>query len=228
VTSARTIARRVPTASDCSDVLTQLQRAVQLLRLYPSTHPHCAGAVQDVRGALTRFHAAHGPLSVEVRRDGVTLEDVPVRTSGQDADLADLLYPEGVRALTFEEGVTQAELFGFLATLAGHGLDEAVERDLLDALWRLELVGIHYMAHDELSPAAVAAERHDPLLRSVTERIRSLVAELEPGSEQAPTDLEVWLERSPSRVAPAEEERLAEARRALASSEPLKRSIWAP
>jgi len=162
-----------------STVLEALQRAVRYYRLYPHDHPFCVEAVDEAHGLLTAFLDRHGALSVRIDRDGALFAGERVlHDSGNAADLSYLLFPDGVRNLTFETGLEKREVQQFAETLSGQELEAGVgpaDGDLLAALWRREFSHVHYMAFDPLAPASLQRLR-DPAFESIGARITGLVA----------------------------------------------------
>ncbi len=177
-------------ASAVKGLLEELQKAVRFYRLYPHDHPNCVASVDVVQECLSQVLRSATSVELGVRRNGLTLGDrIVLESVSHYTDLAVLLYPAGVRAVTFEAGVTAQELHEFISTLSGQEDDDVVgSDDLQTALWRHELPHIGHSVHDPLTPAAVS-KRRDPLLTAVAERITEQMNRLVVRFDLAETEL---------------------------------------
>jgi hypothetical protein len=211
---------RGPRADDGLAVVRELVKAIHFLRLYPATHPFCAQAIESCFASLRRFHEWHGPLSLEVKREELLLDEALLpRGDASVIELATLLYPEGIRSVGLEVGMTQRELADLIDVLSGEieegEDDELFERDLLSALWRRDLPSVKTVVYDELSPAATRSERLDPFVAATCLRIRELVSQISPeATSDEVRDFELYLARAP-RIATMDSEEARTAREEL-------------
>lgn len=166
---------------DAVGVVRSLEKAIRLLLLYPASHPNCSKGLDESLSNLREYHQRYGALALEVRRNGLEVDEEPLNVPREAGglDLSQVLYPEGIRSLALAEGIEGGELFSFMETVAGssEGDDEeqiGLGRDLLDALQARELPHVQYLVYDPLSPAGVHAERFDPTIALVAGRIREL------------------------------------------------------
>jgi hypothetical protein len=174
--------------------LSEFQKTTRFFRLYPPTHRFCEQSVRETLRRLQGWFDKEGELAVEIQREGVALDgEIVLRVSDQSTDLAFLLYPEGVRALTLAPGLEEAELIDLFAILAaqygeGLGAGVSVSNDLLSALWRHEWKHVTYKVQDQLSAQAVRAIR-DAALNAVASRIDELAEDLDaPVEDEAGDD----------------------------------------
>lgn len=153
----------------------QIEKAIRLYRLYPTDHPYCAQAIDQLDAELTKYLEWRGMLTLELRREGVHLgERLVVADGGNASSLSYLLYPDGVRTLRFERGLDRTQTLDFVATLARSDGDTGL--DLMDALWQREFNHIDHVAYDQLAPGAV--ERlNDPMLNPVGARLLAILPE---------------------------------------------------
>lgn len=174
--------RLTPAGKAAALALTDLQKAIRFYRLYPRDHPFCTRSTEEARDRLDAYFEKHGPLEVEVQREGIVLDEVVVLAgTEQSTDLSNLLYPEGVRELSLEPGLPLEELVDFAVILAAHypegtaGEEEAARftEDLLTALWKRDFGHIEYRVHDELSLSSLRSVQ-DPNLGALARRIDDL------------------------------------------------------
>lgn len=194
--------RLSPAGKAAAMALSDLQKAIRFYRLYPRDHPFCTRSIEEARDRLDGYFARHGPLEVEVQREGIVLDDqVVLAVTDQSTDLSNLLYPEGVRELSLEPGLPLEELVDFSTILAAHypegsaGEEELAQfrDDLLSALWRRDFDHIEYRAHDELSLRSLRSLQ-DPGLGELARRIEGLYEGLRRDEVPAPAlDVERFL-----------------------------------
>lgn len=180
------------------DALGTLQKAIHFFRLYPPEHPLCGQTVEETVRALREFLDRHGALEVQIQRDGVAFRGERILDEqGRATDFSFLLYPEGIRSLSFDHGIASREVHQLVETLSGQDPALTAEQDLLGALWRREFSNIHYLTFDQLSPAALRAH-HDSTLSAVAQRIDGLSRALGRGTPASDEALRRLLEAPPS------------------------------
>lgn len=198
------------------ELVQSFKKAIRALRLYPGEHPLVGEAIDTSARLLAEHQGRHGVLELQITREGVSFQGAPlVAEVGSTTDLSFLLYPEGVRSLTFEVGADRAEVRGFVEALSGRDPTTlTADNDVLGALWRRGLRHIHYLAFDALSPAAVRAS-HDPAIRELALRIQRTAGHL----DRASLDREAGLEKALAKAATREPlaRRGEEARAALSA-----------
>jgi hypothetical protein len=169
--------KTMPHVQSTLQTLTELQKAVGYFRLYPREHPFCGEVVASCMALFKAHHERHGGLEVQLRREGVFMEDLLLVPEGVELNnLTYLLFPEGIRSLSFEPGLEEREVETFLNVLAGHDDSAAsLGRDVLTSLWRGEFTHIQYLTYDQLSPSGLRTV-HDPTLQDLATRIREVVA----------------------------------------------------
>lgn len=121
-------------AKEAALALSEVQKALRFFRLYPPGHRLCAEAVERTHQRLAGALARHGPFELSVREDGLSLgSEVVLHGSGQSTDLAALLFPCGVEALSLRPGVESEEVEQLVRALAQAGGPEG--GDLGVVLW---------------------------------------------------------------------------------------------
>jgi hypothetical protein len=175
--------------------VTGLVKAVRFHRLYPGSHPFCVDAIDETLTGVEAFHQTHGVLDLDLRRDGVYLEDQQLGgRDGAQRELARLLYPEGGRALALDPGVDRQQLLRFVRVLAG-SWDEG--EGVVARLGREDLPSIRYQVHDALAPARLGRECYDPTLAPILERIGELMESFVPAEDgEAAVELDAVLDRA--------------------------------
>ena len=193
--------------------IAEIQKAIRFFRLYPHEHPFCAEGLERSFARLSEFTAKHGALEVEVGRDGLFWEGeslLPEADQVQSSDLNVLLFMEGVRELTFEPSLSEADLRQLIEILsasyteAASGASQgggAFADDLLTALWREEFGGFGFKVFDPLASNFSRTSDEEGALGAVAGRIQELAAEFGV-AEGAAQDDPAWLGARAGPLAP--------------------------
>lgn len=136
------------------ELLVALVKAQKARRLYQGASPALERQERDLISRLGAFHEAHGALSLTIREFQILSEDqVVYENKNRTESLAFALFRDGLRRLSIDPGVPEAEVQALLeclaraAAAAGHQQD-----DVVTLLWEQDFTGIHYFAVEELSP----------------------------------------------------------------------------
>ncbi len=148
-------------AKEAALALGEVQKALRFFRLYPPGHPLRADAVARTHERLTGALGRHGPFELTVREDGLSLgTEVVLHGSGQSTDLAALLFPCGVEALTLRPGIEPDEVEQLVRALAEAGGPDGA--DLGVVLWGRALPHVAVRLLDALAEDDDAFEGDDP------------------------------------------------------------------
>ncbi len=119
------------------------------LRTYDLNNPVLQDSFKSLYGALTSFLDVHGLLSLLVRPNEILYESVVVYSSEEkNESLAFNLYKDGIRLLSFREGLPKRELMKFMIALNEARDADPYQADLVTILWEKDLSYITYRAVD--------------------------------------------------------------------------------
>lgn len=175
-----------PQQAAASTLCASLHRAYRDLRFYPPDHPSARMSMESLTTALKSYVDRWGSLTLEVGEENLSLEGESVYSHAESRDnLAFLMFRDGIRSLTFHQGVESTEVESFVDCLA-HADDLAqMEYDLVTALWERDYVHIDYRAADPFLGGEVLREGMvDALRDTVLRRLEEGPVPHEPG--QAP------------------------------------------
>lgn len=132
-------------AKSCIDALL---RAAKMCSVYPLTHTNTSQAIKYLHESLETFIRAYGELSIEVKKDQLNYTDaVLFQGAARDGEPAYILFRDGIRWLSFLEGIQSEEIEAFIRLLNQYrNLPAEAEDDLVTALWEANLPHIHYKA----------------------------------------------------------------------------------
>ena len=138
-----------PEAESARQVCARLHQASRDLRLYPEDHPTVRATLDRLLEAVTSHLEKVGPLVLQV---GGRQPD-PRGRGGicQRADrdnLAFIMFRDGIRGLTFHEGIEPTELEALVDCLARTDQLADDDHDLITALWEQDLVHIEFEVVD--------------------------------------------------------------------------------
>lgn len=180
-------------------VVRGITSAARSLRLYPATSPIPQQAVDTAVAALTAYTSERGLLLLKVVREGLAFMGETVAPGFTGAvDLADSLRAHGVADISFEIGVTTADLLVFLeavlvdpdASAATGGVAGALSSANISSL-RVTQVELH-VAEADLLP--MGDEDADEFLRQLAADPERLAAWLRQASHGDPALLDAGIE----------------------------------
>lgn len=137
-TAAATGLGRSELAREANELLRALAHTVRSFILYDAGNERIRGFLEDVRGKVERFLAAHGPLPLEIRPWEIAIGDEVVYADpDRERSLAFRLYRDGVRRLVLQPGMEWSELVSLIGILSVRykGI-RTQEDDVVTLLWR--------------------------------------------------------------------------------------------
>lgn len=136
------------------DVVGALYRAYRAIRFYPAQHPVAAQSLERVVEALDRALETMGPLRLDVREKALLHDDIVVYGADDPRDsLAQVMFLDGIRWITFHPGIESDEVGAFAQALVQAQEADRVEHDLATILWELDLPHLGYGVVDPLLEA---------------------------------------------------------------------------
>lgn len=125
-------------------------KTLKSMNTYPSNSPVVAKQKDRLHKEFQSFLSAHNILTVAVSESGLLIGDqVIYEEETRSKNLAFLLYKDGLREISFYEGITSRELDEFLDALAENWLAPE-ETDVVSLLWEKDFSNILYTAIDEI------------------------------------------------------------------------------
>lgn len=125
-------------------------RILRSMKIYPSKNP----VIKDQKDLLNKefqsYLSTYHTLTVAISEPGLLIGDqVVYEGETRSENLALLLYNNGLREISFYEGITREELDEFLDALAENWLTSD-ETDVVSSLWEKDFSNIRYVAIDEI------------------------------------------------------------------------------
>lgn len=135
-----------------------LRRTFAIYRLYGFTHEHALGAERDAFARISARLQDAGEVALEISPDGVQVDGHPLIPDG-DAQLARVLYAEGVERIVMQDGLQQEALATLTRTwfeASTHRLGE--EHSVATVLWEADLGCLEVQTRPVLAEAGVETE----------------------------------------------------------------------
>lgn len=146
-------------------ILKLLDKTAKSNRTYGSTNPVALKFTQQLFEELTHHLAAYSKLAFFVQRSELLCKDSVVYQAEKDGGsegIAFKLYADGIRELVLHQGLTQADLSLFLASLWSDADSNADDDDIVTRLWSRNLSTITLVTAEELSKFSTS---HDGFTR---------------------------------------------------------------
>lgn len=133
------------------DVLTGVIKAKKLLKMYPSNNPIYLSASDAVFDKYNNFFLFSESLTLKISQHDIYLEDEQIyHNSEKDDNLALFFFKDGIREITFSNGLSKTELEEFLGIMAIDFDRDAPDDDIVTAIWEKDFENIKIIADDLL------------------------------------------------------------------------------
>jgi HEAT repeat protein len=135
--------------ADAEELVLALVKTLRIRTIYQPNNPiyreFSDGLVERFQSYLTR----HQVLRIEVKEHELRLEGQPVyRDEGTRESLPFSLHRDGIREITFFEGLEPREIFDFLETVKLDPTRDPDQEDVLSRLWEKDFVHVRYLFVD--------------------------------------------------------------------------------
>jgi hypothetical protein len=167
--------RRPETVRAVRDLVVMMVRTIKTLRLYDPRNPTYKKALRDMAERFRTHVAQHGGFTLGVERERLHLDGEPLHVDDDPKEgIAFRLYTDGVRAITFREGLTADEVKSALELLAQGTALKSGDDDIVTLFWAADLPEIEIQAVEDEPPAfQLAPTLHDAAPADVAEAARA-------------------------------------------------------
>ena len=185
--------------SDVRELFMTLGKALRAYRLYEENNPVYQRFLGSLREAFRKVWGHEERLTVTVEESRLLVNTAEVYASGSRSDsLAFLLFKDGIREVTFFEGLEEAELERFLGVLHRARHVGPQGDDLLTILWEEELEFFRYHYVDLL---AEGVEIPEPGKGASADRLHAVLEdEMEPEAGEEDKPAEARAAEAPAKV----------------------------
>lgn len=131
------------------DILQNIIKAKKTLRMYPKNNPMYVKTLEDLYTRFGDFLNDKGDLSFKIRQNSISYNSEEIYHNPEKEDnLALFFFKDGLRELTFKQGLLLEELENFMKIIAMDFDREAADDDVVTLLWEEDFQNIQYIADD--------------------------------------------------------------------------------
>ena len=147
------------------DIVQAFLKAKKMIRMYPPNNPIYVKTLEDCYGKFKNFYYYKNLLVLKIKQNEILYDAEQVYSSSEKEDnLALFFFKDGLREITFRQGLTSEELEEFLKIISLDYDREAIDDDLVTMLWEKDFQNIQYIVDE-----AVLADEEDYESKAVAE-----------------------------------------------------------
>src|SRR5690349_15002957 len=150
-----TAALAPPEIQAIKQLIALLDKIVKTRRTYGPKNPVAQKFCQQFYHDRTIQLTTHGVLQFMGQRAELIYKGIPVyQSTSSNENLAFQLHADGIRELSFRQGLSQDDLAYFLEALWGTYYSDASHDDIVTRLWEKNLATISFVTAEEIVNAA--------------------------------------------------------------------------
>ena len=131
------------------DILQSIVKSRKTLRMYPRNNPIYIKTLEDLYARFEEFFQYKNILSLKIKQHNIFYDSEEIYQNPEKEDnLALFFFKDGLREVTFRQGLLQEELEGFMRIIAMDFDREAVDDDVVTLLWEEDFQNIQYIVDD--------------------------------------------------------------------------------
>ncbi len=131
------------------DTIQALTKAYSALKIYPIENPTVINSTKAFSKKLLDFLNEYKELKISIQEFSLTFNKEAIYTDGEKKkSLPFLLYKDGMRELSFHDGMDTEEIEEFLEIIKKNADLSEEESDIINSLWEKDFAHIRYFAMD--------------------------------------------------------------------------------
>jgi len=131
------------------DILQNIIKSKKTLRMYPQNNPVYVKALEDLYARFGDFFHFKGDLTFKINQHSIFHDSEEVyQNLEKDDNIALFFFKDGLRELTFRQGLLLEELESFMKIIAMDFDREAVDDDVVTLFWEGDFQNIYYVVDD--------------------------------------------------------------------------------
>jgi len=132
------------------DVIQSLIKAYSALKIYPIENPAVINSTMVFSDKLMEFLREYEEMRIGIQEFSLAFNEEILHSDGEKKkSFPFLLYKDGMRELSFHEGLDLEEIGDFLETVKINADLPEEESDIIHSLWENDFANIRYFALDE-------------------------------------------------------------------------------
>lgn len=178
------------------DILQSLIKSKKTLRMYPQNNPVYVKALEDLYARFGDFFHFKGDLTFKINQHSIFHDSEEVyQNPEKDDNIALFFFKDGLRELTFRQGLLLEELESFMKIIAMDFDREAVDDDVVTLFWEGDFQNIYYVVDDTFLLDADGEEYEERAVTAAKQQVSDIdglmKAYVEEFSEEDVKDLSV-------------------------------------
>jgi HEAT repeat protein len=131
------------------DILQTILKARKTLKMYPRNNPMYVKTLEETYNKFKDFFDFKDELSFKIGQNSIFYESEEIYHKAEKEDnLALFFFKDGLRELTFKNGLSQEELEEFLKIITLDFERETVDEDVVTLLWERDFQNIKHIVDD--------------------------------------------------------------------------------
>jgi len=160
---------------EVKDILQNLIKSKKTIRMYPQNNPIYIKILEDSYERFKSFFDYHDSITLSIKQNSIYYDSDQIYDNPEKEDnLAMFFFKDGLREITFKNGLQQEELEEFLKIIALDFDREAIDDDIVTLLWEKDFQNIKYVVDEAY---LVDADEEDYSMK-IEERAREKVTDV--------------------------------------------------
>lgn len=131
------------------NIIQVILKAKKILQMYPANNPIYIKTLKEVSDKFSEFFQSEDSLKLHIGKNDIyyNAESVYQNTEMHD-NLALLFFKDGLRELTFKNGLTTKETEEFIKIISIDFERDEIEEDIITLFWEKDFENIQYIVED--------------------------------------------------------------------------------
>lgn len=131
------------------DILQNIIKSKKTLRMYPQNNPVYVKTLEDLYARFGDFFHFKGDLTFKINQHSIFHDSEEIyQNPEKDDNIALFFFKDGLRELTFRQGLLLEELESFMKIIAMDFDREAVDDDIVTLFWEGDFQNIYHVVDD--------------------------------------------------------------------------------
>jgi HEAT repeat protein len=131
------------------DIIQSFLKAKKILRMYPENNPIYINTLEDSFGKFKDYFYDKEELCLKIKQNEIFYDSEQIYFNPEKEDnLALFFFKDGIREITFKQGLTHEEMEEFLKIASLDFSREALDDDIVTLFWEKDFQYIQYVVDD--------------------------------------------------------------------------------
>ncbi|MBI5099956.1 MAG: HEAT repeat domain-containing protein [Nitrospirae bacterium] len=132
------------------NIIQAILKAKKIVNLYPENNPIYIKALKELSDRFSEFFQDNESLKLNIDKNTIFYDSESVyQNSAMLDNLALLFFKDGVRELTFKNGLTAKETEAFIKIISLDFEKDTIDEDVVTLFWEKDLDNIQYIVEDQ-------------------------------------------------------------------------------